>query len=114
MSTKVMDLVWDSSIPGTSKRSALLALANQASDQGEITAYGVENLCNKTGISRSTMFRLLRDLEDEALIQRVGRTNGDGGRINSRFWLNIPLLRSLRRPDAGAEAHDSPGADGAA
>jgi len=114
MSIKVMKLVWDSSIPGASERFTLLALADRASDEGEITAYGVGHLCDKTGIGRSTMFRLLKDLEVEDLIQRVEQTKGDGGRSYSRFWLNIPLLRSLRRPDAGAEAHDSPGADGAA
>lgn len=93
-----MNLVWNSTLDGPSKRFALLALADRASDEGECTALGVPTLCRKTGIKRSTMFRLLRELEEEDdLIRREERTRANGSRKASRFWINVPLLEDMQR-----------------
>ena len=104
-----MNLVWNSTLEGPSKRFALLALADRASDQGEITALGVPNLCRKTGISRSTMFRLLKELEiQDELIQRVQQYRGNQSRKASRFWINVPLLHASQRAGEDDRDQDEP------
>lgn len=93
-----MNLVWNSTLDGSSKRFVLLALADRASDQGECSALGVPTLCRKTGISRSTMFRLLQELElDDQLIQREEQLRTNGSRKASRFWINLGLLTAMQR-----------------
>lgn len=104
-----MNLVWNSTLEGPSKRFALLALADRASDEGEIAALGVPNLCRKTGISRSTMFRLLSELEtQDGLIQRVQQYRGNQSRKASRFWINVPLLHASQRAGEDDRDQDDP------
>jgi hypothetical protein len=105
VSIKVMNLVWGSTLEGPSKRFALLALADRASDQGECSSLGVPTLCRKTGIKRSTMFGLLRDLEQQdRLIQREEQTRANGSRKASRIWINLPLLATMQH---GADEHSA-------
>ena len=100
-----MNLVWGSTLEGPSKRFALLALADRASDQGECSSLGVPTLCRKTGIKRSTMFGLLRDLEQQdRLIQREEQTRANGSRKASRIWINLPLLATMQH---GADDHSA-------
>jgi hypothetical protein len=109
VSIKVMNLVWASTVEGPAKRFTLLALADRANDQGECSALGVPTLCLKTGIKRSTMFGLLRDLEQEDnLIQREERTWANGSRKRSRFWINLPLLTTMQRPTENELDSDEP------
>lgn len=104
-----MNLVWGSTLEGPTKRFALLALADRASDQGECSALGVPTLCRKTGIKRSTMFGVLRDLETvDRLIQREERTRTNGSRKASRFWINLPLLATMQRPTEQDHDADEP------
>jgi len=104
-----MNLVWDSTLDGLAKRFALLALADRASHQGECSSLGVNNLVRKTGIPRSTMFRVLRELETvDNLIQREEQTRANGSRKASRFWINVDLLAAMRRPDADKRDADEP------
>lgn len=104
-----MNLVWGSTLEGPTKRFALLALADRASDQGECSALGVPTLCRKTGIKRSTMFGVLRDLETvDRLIQREERTRANGSRKASRFWINLPLLATMQRPVEDERDSDEP------
>lgn len=103
-----MNLVWHSTLKGTTKRFALLALADRASDEGECSALGVPNLCRKTGIPRSTMFELLRDLEQvDNLIQREEQTRANGSRRASRFWINLPLLETMQQSGDDDRDEDS-------
>ena len=95
-----MNLVWDSALDGPSKRFVLLALADRASDEGECASLGVPALCRKTGIKRSTVFTLLRELELAQLIKREEQTRANGSRQASRIWINLPMLAAMRRPDA--------------
>ncbi|MBA8924234.1 DNA-binding IclR family transcriptional regulator [Kutzneria viridogrisea] len=75
-------------VAGTSKRFVLLALADRASDRGERTSLGVPTLCRKTDIKRSTMYGLLRELEEDDLIQRDNR-RGVRRRRALRIWINL-------------------------
>jgi hypothetical protein len=101
-----MNLVWDSSLDGPSKRFVLLALADRASDEGECASLGVSALCRKTGIKRSTVFTLLRELELEQLIKREEQTRANGSRQASRIWINMLLLAAMRRGDADVRDGD--------
>lgn len=103
-----MNLVWHSTLKGTTKRFALLALADRASEEGECSALGVPNLCRKTDIPRSTMFELLRDLEHvDNLIQREEQTRANGSRRASRFWINLPLLEAMQQSGDDDRDEDS-------
>lgn len=95
-----MNLVWHSTLEGSSKRFALLALADSANDQGRVLKLGIPTLCRKTGIKRSAMFTVLKQLEeDDQLIRREERTGAAGERRTSRFWINLPALRAMQLPD---------------
>jgi hypothetical protein len=95
-----MNLVWSSTLAESAKRFVMLALADTADDQGKVLRLRIPTLCRKTGISRSTMFELLRKLEsDDRLIQRDERTGEKGSRLSSRFWINVPLLRAIQIAD---------------
>lgn len=95
-----MNLVWNSTLEGPSKRFVLLALADTADDKGKCIALGVPTLCRKTGIKRSTMFGLLRDLEQvDNLILREEQARANRSRTVSRFWINLPLLKEMQLPD---------------
>lgn len=97
MSIKVMNLVWSSTLDGSSRRFILLALADRANDAGYCWP-GIANLAAKTGMSRSTVFRLLADLENEdSLIQRAKRPTV-GQRMGNAYRINIALLREMQRP----------------
>lgn len=102
-----MNLVWNSTLDGPSKRFVLLALADRASDEGECTSLGVTRLCRKTGISRAQVFRLLQDLEQaDDLIKREEQTRSNGSRKASRFWINLPLLAEMQQADDDQDADE--------
>ena len=108
MSIDVMNLVWASTLDGPHKRFALLALADSADDNGQCITLGVPKLCRKTGIPRSTMFRLLRELETDALILREEQLRANGSRKASCIWINVPLLKQMRRPGSDDRDMDEP------
>lgn len=91
-----MDLVFDSDVKPANMKFALLALADNASHTG-FCRPGVNYLAAKTGTSRSTMFRLLSQLESEHLIERRERRRSDGSRQANAYRINVELLRRRSR-----------------
>lgn len=96
MSVKVMTLVFESDVKPSNIKFALLALADNATDGG-LCRPGVAHLAEKTGTSRSTMFRLLAILEEGKLIERRERRRPDGSRQANGYRINLELLRQRTR-----------------
>ncbi|WP_156935092.1 hypothetical protein [Pseudonocardia spinosispora] len=96
MSVRVQALVWQSDIGPVNKRMVLLALADNANDAG-LCKPGIAYLVGKTGIPRSTMFRVLKALEDEELLQRRARRRENGSRRSNAYRINLELLAGRKR-----------------
>lgn len=75
MSIKLMQLVWDTSLPMTEK-VVLLALADQANDRG-VTIPHVRSLAKRCGCSKRTVFEALAFLEARNYLSRAARPGID-------------------------------------
>lgn len=77
MSVRAITWAWEQQIPPNGK-ILLVALADHAHDDGRNSYPSVATLCHKTGLSRSTVQRLLTSLVNEGVIcvQRAGGTDG--------------------------------------
>ena len=80
MSAKLMGAVWDLKL-SHGKQFLLLALADHAHDDGTRCFPSVEYLAWKTGYDRRHVQRILRDLEDDRLINPVGCRGGGRGQV---------------------------------
>jgi len=78
MSAKLMGQVWDLKIDHN-YQLVLLALADHASDDGTSIYPGIEYLVWKTGYSERQIKRILKDLEEAALIICVSHRRGGKG-----------------------------------
>lgn len=97
MSIDVMNLVWRSTLEGSSKRFVLLALADRADDDGYCWP-GVQNLVEKTGLSERTVQRALKDLEADQLLLHEARWTPQGDRDTNAYWINTEALAAIQRP----------------
>ena len=105
MSVKVSHLVWQSDIGPANKRLVLLALADNANDAG-FCKPGLAYLHGKTGVGRSTIIRIMKDLETEKIVQRRVRRRANGSRRSNAYRLNLELLVSRTRIVTAAEEDD--------
>jgi hypothetical protein len=81
--------VWDRSRSRASARLVLLALADEASDGGEVSAYrrSYSHLAAKCGCSQATVRRAIRDLCDLGELQVV---EAGSGRRQASYRITIP------------------------
>jgi hypothetical protein len=120
MSAKLTGLVWELELPHH-KQSVMLALADNAHDDGSNCYPGVDYLSWKTGYDRRTVQRILRDLETDGLIIPVTNSSGGRGReleyridvtagTRKRPWHEVreELRRQKREKQAGKRAADCP------
>lgn len=68
MSVRVMSAVWDLPLP-PSEKLVLLALADWASDDGRCWP-SIKAVADKSGVSQRTVQRMLREAENNGLIER--------------------------------------------
>lgn len=73
MSIKIMSAVWDEPDTKGSERLVLLALADNANDEGFCWP-SLETIARKCNISRRFVVRLLDSLEERGLVERERRT----------------------------------------
>lgn len=95
-----MSDVWASDVE--TGRFTLLALADNANDPG-ICWPGAALLASKTGKSRSSVFRDLKALEGDGLIERRRRRRKNGSLTSNLYIINLDLLRSRRRKTTADE-----------
>jgi hypothetical protein len=100
-----MNLVWGSSLEGSSHRFVLLALADRADDDGYCWP-GVQSVAQKTGLSPSTVRRVYRDLEQAKLLMRIERWTPNGDRDTNGYWINVEALMDRQLPrESGRGRH---------
>jgi hypothetical protein len=74
MSIKLMTIVWDMAELNPGAKLVLLALADQANDQGTHCYPSVETICRRSGQKERTVRRILTDLETAGHITRQHRS----------------------------------------
>lgn len=85
MSVKAQTWVWQHSLAEGNDRLVALAIADRANDDGEDCWPNMETLCRKTRLSRSTVSRCVRSLEDLGEL----RVDRELGKKNS-YVLTMP------------------------
>lgn len=86
MSIEAINWAFNQPIKKPSQKLVLLCLADFADDYG-ICWPRIKTVIKKTGISRETIFRCLKDLEAQNLIERVNRPTGDGSYTSNAYRL---------------------------
>lgn len=97
MSVRATTWAWEQQIPPNGK-ILLVALADHAHDNGENSWPSVATLCTKTGLSRSTVQRLLTSLLNEGIIS-VQRAGGVDGKTPTVYALNIEESFAVSKRD---------------
>lgn len=105
MSHKVSTAVYDHSQSAGSARLVLLAMADEASDYGELTAYrrSYSHLARKANVTKNTVRVAIRQLQDLGEVEVL--REGDG-RASSDYRIVLPGLG-----DEGAQSKHPGGAD---
>lgn len=88
MSVAAMHWAWKHGRGTTTHRIVLLALADHAKDSGECWP-GIKSIAGKTGTSRSTVKRAIRDLQCMGLLRIERRKRRNGSWSSNRYWLAI-------------------------
>lgn len=99
MSVRVTGLVWDADLP-QAKKFVLLALADHADHEGRNVYPSVERTAWKTGYSERQIQRIIRELEDDGILQAVKNLNGGRGQpVNYSIILtNLPNRAGWEAP----------------
>lgn len=87
MSIPAMNMAWRMALPPTSKL-ILLALADNANDQGECWP-SLRNIATRCQVSPRTVQRLLKSFEREGLIRVLPRFGSDGRQTSNRYLLTF-------------------------
>jgi DNA-binding transcriptional regulator YhcF (GntR family) len=90
MSLRVMADVWASSLKGSTATHVMLALANEADDEGMNCFPGTKRLARHTRVSERTVIRTISDLERDGWLWVLQRGLGSGNRTEYR--LNVQRL----------------------
>lgn len=108
MSVTVMAEVWRLDLP-LAEKAVLLALADHAHDDGTKSYPGNARLIYKTGLSETTLHRVLRVLKDTGLIVATAHEKGGRGRATE---YRVVTSAGVRLPDfADWKAARGKGAD---
>lgn len=112
MSSKLMGQVWELDLP-RDEQSVLLAMADNAHDDGTHCYPGVDYLAWKTGYDRRSVQRILRKLEEPGLIVVLHAQGGRGLALDynidiskgkkKRPWQEV--REELRRQKRAASCH---------
>jgi hypothetical protein len=98
LSIHVMNLVWGSTLKGSSKRFVLLALADRADDEGYCWP-SVASICAKTGLCERTVDSVRKGLEGDRLLLQETRWRSRGDRDTNGYWINLDALKRMQRPE---------------
>lgn len=105
MSIEAMAWAWAQPVRGT-KKLVLLALGDWSDDEFA-SWHATTSLAARCSVSRSQVFVLLRELEDEGYVKRESRDRTDGSRTSNRYVL--PVGRGLSSPqDGGLNPQENP------
>ena len=102
MSIRVMTWVWDSSPVGGNDRLVLLAIADNAADDGSNAWPSLHTLARKTLLDVRSVRRIVRRLEEGGHLRGAGAA-GPGG-VN-RYTVVMPQHRTVQPAADGAADH---------
>ncbi len=105
-----MSAVWDIDLPPTQKL-VLMALSDHSNDQG-MCFPGMDGIAEKCNISRSTVIRCIKKLEENGLISVKRRKNPKTKKqyVNQYTMLFVPDVNLTPRPECQME--QKPGVTG--
>jgi hypothetical protein len=103
MSTRVLTAVFEHSHSKGAARLVLLAMADEAADTGELTAYrrSQRRLARKAGVDRRTVQKITPHLVELGELEILA--TGDG-RVSSDYWIRLPGLADEGRPETAPGA----------
>jgi hypothetical protein len=108
MSIKIMAMIWDGGPKGSTLRFVLIALADNANDDGECWP-SVATISRKTGICERAVRTALRQLESDGWLSTA--VNGGRGGAN-KYTINpaphAPGIKCPTAPHAPPPRHDVP------
>lgn len=81
MSIEVMSLVFKRSLGSVTRKAVLLAMADAANDDGSGIWKSAETIAAQCDLSKRTVFRTWKELEDDQLIRRVAVRAVRGGEV---------------------------------
>ena len=79
-------------VPDSTAKFVLLALADHASEDGENAYIGVKRICQKTNFSTSTVCNALNALRKSGIIELVGKSKAE----TNNYTINVSRLQSLK------------------
>lgn len=79
-------------VPDSTAKFVLLALADHASEDGENAYIGVKRICQKTNFSSSTVCNALNALRTSGIIELVGKSKAE----TNNYTINVSRLQSLK------------------
>lgn len=79
-------------VPDSTAKFVLLALADHASEDGENAYIGVKRICQKTNLSTSTVCNALNALRTSNLITLVGKSKSE----TNNYTINVARVQSLK------------------
>lgn len=93
-------------VPDSTAKFVLLALADHASEDGENAYIGVKRICQKTNFSSSTVCNALNALRTNGYIELVGKSKAE----TNNYTINIERLQRLKfQPvESGDSSHRNP------
>ncbi len=112
MSVNLMSLVFNcnvpelktddgKTVPDTTAKSVLLALADNANDEGEGSYPGVDTLCRKTNYSTSTVCNALNALRHNGFTVLVGRSKRD----TNNYTVSVAEILKFQWPKREDSSH---------
>ena len=98
MSVQAITWALAQNVKPSGRKFTLVALANYSDGEG-VCFPGQKKLAADTGLSERSVWKYLRNLEDEGYISRSHRQRSDGSRTSDEYRLNIQLAPVATRPD---------------
>lgn len=88
-------------VPDTTAKSVLLAMADNANDEGEGSYPGVDTLCRKTNYSTSTVCNALNALRHNGFTTLVGRSRRD----TNNYTISVAKILEFQWPKREDSSH---------
>lgn len=88
-------------VPDTTAKFVLLALADNANEEGEGAYPGVDSLCNKTNYSTSTVCNALNALRHNGFTTLVGRSKRD----TNNYTVSVTEIMKFQRLKSQDSSH---------
>ena len=95
MSIKIMTQIWETKGHFTSsEKFVLLKIADCAADDGTHSFPSIKTIAEQCELGRATVFRVLNNLYEKRILQKIFRITIKGKRSN-KYEINLELLNHM-------------------